>query len=82
MSRFNFFNLTFGNGTIHGTINNNLVFGSFGNDNINVKDGDDIVFGLFGDDKIVGGPGKDIVQGGDSEDDKLVWNNGDGSEPY
>ncbi len=77
MPRFNFFNLIFGHGKIHGTDKNDLIFGSFGDDTVFANDGNDVVFGLFGDDKIdgglgddkvVGGWGRDIVLGGDGED--------------
>ena len=68
MSRFNFLNLIFGNGNIHGTDKHDLIFGSFGKDDINAKDGDDIVLGLFGDDKISGGNGEDQLFGGFGND--------------
>ncbi|MFK7837510.1 MAG: calcium-binding protein [Sulfitobacter sp.] len=77
MPHFNFFNLIFGQGKIHGTDKNDLIFGSFGDDRVFANDGNDVVFGLFGDDKIAGGLGddtiyggwgRDIVLGGDGED--------------
>ncbi|WP_195821362.1 calcium-binding protein [Roseobacter sp. MH60115] len=77
MPSFNFFNLIFGNNTIHGTDRNDLIIGTFGDDNITAKDGDDLVFGLFGNDKIAGdlgddmlfgGFGDDTVEGGDGDD--------------
>uniref|UniRef100_UPI00260AAEBC calcium-binding protein n=1 Tax=uncultured Roseobacter sp. TaxID=114847 RepID=UPI00260AAEBC len=77
MPSFNFFNLIFGNNTIHGTDRDDLIIGTFGDDNITAKDGDDLVFGLFGNDKIAGdlgddmlfgGFGDDTVEGGDGDD--------------
>lgn len=77
MPRFDFFNLIFGNGNIHGTDKNDLIVGSFDDDHVTAKDGDDIVLGLFGDDKLAGdlgddtmfgGVGDDTVEGGDGED--------------
>ncbi|MEM8693307.1 MAG: iron-regulated protein frpC, partial [Pseudomonadota bacterium] len=68
MPRFNFFNLIFGNGNIHGTDKNDLIIGSFGDDEVSAKGGNDLVFGLFGDDKLAGGLGEDTMLGGSGED--------------
>ncbi len=68
MSHFNFFNLIFGNGNIHGTNKNDRIFGSFGDDDINAKDGNDIVLALSGDDKIAAGLGNDLIFGGSGND--------------
>ncbi len=87
MPGFNFFNLIFGNGNIHGTDKADLIFGSFGDDHVSAKEGDDLVFGLTGDDKLAGdlgddtmfgGIGDDTVEGGDGEDD-LFGGSGDDS---
>ncbi len=76
MPLFNFPNLIFGNGNIHGTNRNDLIIGSFGDDYVNAKDGNDLVFGLSGDDKLAGGLGDDTMFGG-AGDDTVEGGNGE-----